>query len=75
MPLNYATAYSVFGLRCIFAPEVPNNAGSLAPFRISAPPGCIVNAVRPVPVAQRHIIGQLLPDVVLGCLRQAMPNE
>ncbi len=75
VPLNYATAYSVFGLRCIFAPEVPNNAGSLAPFRISAPPGCIVNATRPVPVAQRHIIGQLLPDVVLGCLRQAMPNR
>jgi N-methylhydantoinase B len=74
VPLNYATAYSVFGLRCIFAPEVPNNAGSLAPFRISAPPGCIVNATRPVPVAQRHIIGQLLPDVVLGCLRQAMPK-
>jgi len=75
VPLNYATAYSVFGLRCIFAPEVPNNAGSLAPFRISAPAGCIVNATRPVPVAQRHIIGQLLPDVVLGCLRQAMPNS
>lgn len=75
MPLNYATAYSVFGLRCIFAPEVPNNAGSLAPFKVSAPLGCIVNAPRPVPVAQRHIIGQLLPDVVLGCLRKAMPKQ
>jgi N-methylhydantoinase B len=75
VPLNYATAYSVFGLRCIFAPEVPNNAGSLLPFKVTAPPGCIVNAQRPVPVAQRHIIGQLLPDVVLGCLRQAMPKH
>ena len=75
VPLNYATAYSVFGLRCIFAPEVPNNAGSLEPFQIDAPPDCIVNAPRPVPVAQRHIIGQLLPDVVLGCLRQAMPKQ
>ena len=75
VPLNYATAYSVFGLRCIFAPEVPNNAGSLAPFEVRAPLGCIVNAARPVPVAQRHIIGQLLPDVVLGCLRQAMPKQ
>ncbi|MCP4332601.1 MAG: hydantoinase B/oxoprolinase family protein [Gammaproteobacteria bacterium] len=75
VPLNYATAYSVFGLRCIFAPEVPNNAGSLEPFKVSAPSGCIVNAPRPVPVAQRHIIGQLLPDVVLGCLRKAMPKQ
>lgn len=75
VPLNYATAYSVFGLRCIFAPEVPNNAGSLAAFKVSAPFGCIVNAPRPVPVAQRHIIGQLLPDVALGCLRKAMPKQ
>ena len=75
VPLNYATAYSVFGLRCIFAPEVPNNAGSLAPFKVKAPSGCILNAPRPAPVAQRHIIGQLTPDVVLGCLRQAMPGR
>lgn len=75
VPLNYATAYSVFGLRCIFAPEVPNNAGSLESFRVHAPLGCIVNAPRPVPVAQRHIIGQLLPDVVFGCLRRAMPER
>ena len=75
VPMNYAIAYSVFGLRCIFAPEVPNNAGSLEPFSIEAPSGCIVNAPRPVPVAQRHIIGQLLPDVVLGCLRKAMPKQ
>ena len=75
VPLNYATAYSVFGLRCIFAPEVPNNAGSLEPFRVQAPEGSILNAPRPVPVAQRHIIGQLLPDVVFGCLRRAMPDR
>ena len=31
VPLNYATAYSVFALRCIIGPDIPNNAGSLAP--------------------------------------------
>ena len=75
VPLNYATAYSVFGIRCIFAPEVPNNAGSLAPFQVTAPEGCILNAPRPAPVAQRHIIGQLTPDLVLGCLREALPGK
>ena len=74
VPLNYATAYSVFGLRCIFAPTVPNNAGSLGPFTVSAPEDCILNAPRPAPVAQRHIIGQLMPDLVLGCLRHALPD-
>jgi N-methylhydantoinase B len=30
-PKCYTDAYSVFGLKCLIAPEVPNNAGSLAP--------------------------------------------
>ena len=75
VPLNYTTAYSVFGIRCIVSPEVPNNAGSLAPFRVTAPLGCIVNAPRPAPVAMRHTIGQLMPDLVFGCLHQALPGR
>ena len=75
VPLNYATAYSVFGIRCIVSSEVPNNAGSLAPFRVTAPLGCIVNAPRPAPVAMRHTIGQLMPDLVFGCLHQALPGR
>ena len=75
VPMNYTTAYSVFGIRCIVSPEVPNNAGSLAPFRVKAPLGCIVNAPRPAPVAMRHTIGQLMPDLVFGCLHQALPGR
>ena len=29
-PKCYTDAYSVFGLKCLIAPEVPNNTGSLA---------------------------------------------
>ena len=75
VPINYTTAYSVFGIRCIVSPEVPNNAGSLAPFRVTAPLGCIVNAPRPAPVAMRHTIGQLMPDLVFGCLHRALPGR
>jgi len=74
VPLNYATAYTVFALRCIIGPEIPNNAGSLAPFRVTAPKGCILNAQPPVPVAMRHTLGQMTPDLVYGCLSQALPN-
>ena len=74
VPINYTTAYVVFGIRCIVSPEIPNNAGSLAPFTVSAPAGCIVNASRPAPVAMRHSIGQLMPDLVFGCLQQALPG-
>ena len=75
VPLSYTTAYTVFGLGCIVAARVPNNAGSLAPLTVSAPPGCIVNALKPAPVASRHVIGQMLPDVVFGALRQAVPDR
>ena len=73
--LNYTTAYTVFGLKCIVAPAIPNNAGSLAPFRVDAPLGSILNVERPAPVAARHIVGHMLPDLVLGCLHQAVPGR
>ena len=75
VPLNYATAYSVFAMRCIIGSDIPNNAGSLEPFTVSAPQNCILNAKRPAPVAMRHTIGQLTPDLVYGCLAQALPDE
>ncbi|MEO1138832.1 MAG: hydantoinase B/oxoprolinase family protein [Pseudomonadota bacterium] len=75
VPLNYATAYSVFALRCIVGPDIPNNAGSLDPFRVTGPKGCILNAQPPAPVAMRHSIGQMTPDLVYGCLAQALPGK
>jgi N-methylhydantoinase B len=30
---------------------------------------------RPYPVAVRHVIGQLLPDLMMGCLYQAVPDR
>jgi N-methylhydantoinase B len=75
VPLNYATAYSVFALRCIIGPDIPNNAGSLAPFRVTGPKNCILNAQPPAPVAMRHTLGQMTPDLVYGCLSQALPDS
>ncbi|MEZ5778574.1 MAG: hydantoinase B/oxoprolinase family protein [Paracoccaceae bacterium] len=75
VPLNYAAAYSVFALRCIIGPDIPNNAGSLEPFVVTGPPGCILNAQAPAPVAMRHTLGQMTPDLVLGCLSQALPDR
>src|SRR5438270_5037181 len=75
VPLSYTTAYTVFGLGCVVASQIPNNAGSLAPLTVSAPAGAILNAPKPAPVASRHVIGQMLPDVVFGCLRQIIPER
>ena len=75
VPVAYTTAYTVFGLACAVAPRVPNNAGSLTPFTVAAPPDCILNACKPAPVSARHIVGQMLPDMVFGCLRHAIPDR
>ena len=74
VPLTYCQAYASLGIRCIVGSGIPNNAGSLAPIRITAPEGSILNAPRPAAVAIRHVVGQMLPDVVLGCLEQANPG-
>src|SRR5438132_6382234 len=71
---NYCLAYTAFGVKCLVAPEVPNNAGSLAPISVSAPEGCVLNVKRPWPVAARHTVGHMLPDVVFGCLHHVMPG-
>jgi N-methylhydantoinase B len=70
--MNYTLAYTAFGVKCLVAPEVPNNAGSLAPITASAPDGCLLNVKRPRAVAARHTVGHMLPDVVFGCLHQVM---
>jgi N-methylhydantoinase B len=75
VPINYAAAYTMFGLACAVAGDIPNNSGSLSVFSVSAPEGCVLNAPAPAPVSTRHVIGQMLPDVVFGCLRQFMPER
>ena len=75
VPFCYTLAYTSYALGCIVARDIPNNAGSLEPRRVIAPLGSIVNAIKPVAVVQRHLIGLMLPDLVFGCLRQAIPDR
>ena len=75
VPITYTQAYASFGVRCLVGASVPNNAGSLEPIRVSAPEGSILNAPPPCAVSVRHVIGQMLPDVVLGCLAQATEGK
>ncbi len=75
VPMTYTEAYASFGARCVIGPRIPNNAGSLSAIRVTAPPGTILNAPRPCAVTARHVIGQMLPDVILGCLGQILPDR
>ena len=73
-PLVYTKAYACYALKCAIAPEIPNNAASLAPFQIAAPENSIVHALHPAPVALRHIVGHFVPDTVYAALDQILPN-
>ncbi len=73
-PLCYTEAYTSFGVKCVVGAAIPNNAGTLDAIRVTAPEGTIVNAPHPCAVVARASIGHMLPDVVFGCLHQALPD-
>lgn len=74
VPLNYTEAYASFGVRCLVGNNVPNNFGSLRTIQVNAPEGSILNAKSPNAVSARHALGQMLPDVIFGCLSQIIPE-
>ena len=74
VPLVYTKAYACYALKCAIAPEIPNNAASLAPFQITAPVNSIVNALHPAPVALRHVIGHMVPDTIYDALDKILPR-
>src|SRR5580658_3993017 len=73
--MNYTHAYSTFAVRSCLNPEQPNNYGSLAPIRVTAPHGCIVNAAYPSSLNARHVVGMFVPMPILKALHQVMPDR
>ncbi|WP_161784725.1 hydantoinase B/oxoprolinase family protein, partial [Rhizobium sp. YS-1r] len=75
VPICYTLAYTSYALGVAIVRDIPNNAGSLAPRTVSAPEGCILNALKPAAVFGRAQMGLMLPDLVYNCLRQAIPDQ
>ncbi len=73
--LNYTHAYTTFAVRSCLSANLPNNAGSLAPIKVKAPEGCIVNCRYPAPVAARHVVGMFVPMPILKALFQVIPER
>lgn len=74
VPLIYGKGYASYAIKCIVAPDIPNNAASLEFCTVSSPVN-ILNAERPAPVSLRHVIGHMVPDLVLGALAKALPGK
>ena len=73
--MNYTHAYTSFAVKCAISPDVPHNEGAFRPVHVTAPPGSILNAQYPAPVAARHLIGHFLPNLIFGALAKAMPDR
>lgn len=62
--------------RCLLGIDAPNNAGCLVPVQVIAPPGTIVNALPPSPVAGGNVeTSQRIVDVLLGAFSHALPDR
>jgi N-methylhydantoinase B len=72
---NYTHAYTTFAVRSVLNPDIPNNFGSLAPIKVEAPEGSIVNAVSPSPCTARHVVGMFLPNALIKALAQIKPEQ
>lgn len=63
-------------LRCLLERDAPATAGILRPLTLIAPPGSIVDARSPAPVAAGNVeTSQRIVDVLLRALAQAIPDR
>ena len=75
VPYCYTNAMSLYSLKCLTVPSLPNNEGSTKPITVAAPEGCILNAQPPSPTGGRHIIGHFVSPLIFGALAEAAPDS
>lgn len=75
VPLCYSSAMALYTVKCLTAPEIPNNEGSALPVTVRAPKGCILNALPPFPTAGRHVVGHFVPPLINGALEEVLPDS
>jgi N-methylhydantoinase B len=73
--MAYTFAYTLFGVKAVLAPHVPNNAGVLRPITIKAPPGSIANSNPPAAGSALSLVGHFFPMMVLQALSKALPDR
>jgi N-methylhydantoinase B/oxoprolinase/acetone carboxylase alpha subunit len=73
--LAYTTGHTIYPLKCLLAPSVPNNEGTFRPITIIAPQGSILNCTSPVSVNDRTKTGWHIHPLLFGALAQALPDR
>ena len=71
----YTFAYTVYGLKALLCPDIPNNEGSFLPISTKAPLGSLLNPTYPAASGGRSAIGHLLPAAVFKALADVLPEK
>ena len=75
VPFCYTNAMGLHAIKSLTLPSIPNNEGSVAPIKVSAPIGCILNAQPPFPTGGRHAMGHFVTPLIYGALAGAAPDR
>ena len=72
---NYTRAHTVYPLKCLLSPGVPNNEGSFKPIEVRAPERSILNALPPASVNSRTKTGWHIHTLIFRALADALPQR
>ena len=75
LTLPFTASYTIYGIKVLIDPDVPNNAGCIAPITVRAPLGSVMNCRPPAPTWGRTLIAHNLPELVFGALAPALPDR
>jgi N-methylhydantoinase B len=73
--LAYTYAMTVYAIKCLLLPDLPNNDGLFRPIRILAPEGSLLNPKSPAPVGGRSCTGHYVPILIFGALHSVLPKR
>jgi N-methylhydantoinase B len=74
-PMCYTYAYTVYPLKCLLEPSLPNNEGCFKPITVTAPEGSIAHARRPRAVEMRNRIGHMVHAAIFTALADVLPDR
>ncbi len=79
-PVNAVYGVTLSGVyyvtRCFTGPDIPMNEGCLRPIKVHVPLGCILNPLRPAPVAGGNVeTSQRNADVLLRAFAMILPER
>ena len=71
----YTHVWSAYTIKCVANPSVPNNEGTFAPIRVTAPEGSFLNPRFPAPVKMKPSSGHYVPVAILNALAGVVPER